>query len=459
MTAAAVSDFTGKTTIPLLDGGLPLIGHALELRRDPVRFIQRGRDQLGDIFSFQLLYERIHVLTGAAGNKLFFQAPDSVLSPREAYQWSVPLFGKGVAYDLEPDAMEKQLRIIRAGLRDERLQTYAPIIDAEVNQYLDRWGDEGETDLFAAIHGMMTQALTHCLIGTDAHKRLTAELMRGHADLGGWVSFGLNIIAMVTPDAPLPAMRRRKQAQKRIIDLICEVIAERRASGVAVDDFLNTLMTARDHEDKPLTDKVMAGLLLTLLYAGRQSAVLGIWAGLLMLENPRFLDGVMAEQRTVLGERVPTVAALRQLVQFEACIKEAERLYPPFVMLMRKVHKAMEFNGHVIPAGDWAIVSPAVTHRIPGIFADPQRYDPGRFLPGREEDRRTPYSLIAFSSGKHHCLGLPLAYVLIKMVWGTLLKRFELTLVEHSLQPDYASLMVGPRGPCRIRYRRRAAEI
>jgi hypothetical protein len=62
------------------------------------------------------------------------------------------------------------------------------------------------------------------------------------------------------------------------------------------------------------------------------------------------------------------------------CIKEAERMHPPLVMLMRKVIEDLAFDGHVVPAGDLAMVSPAVSHRIPEIFSDAGRLTPNASL-------------------------------------------------------------------------------
>jgi len=67
-------------------------------------------------------------------------------------------------------------------------------------------------------------------------------------------------------------------------------------------------------------------------------------------------------------------------------------------------------------AGDLAMVSPAVSHGIPEIFSDPGRFDPERFAPPREEDRRTPYALIGFGGGKHRCIGLAFACQQVKVI-------------------------------------------
>ena len=111
--------------IPRLAGALPLVGHALEFHRNPVGLIQRGRDRHGTVFTFRLFGKTVHVLTGTAGNEAFFKAPDAILSAREAYQFTVPIFGKGVAYDATPDVMDQQPRMVHPALRDEKMQSYA----------------------------------------------------------------------------------------------------------------------------------------------------------------------------------------------------------------------------------------------------------------------------------------------------------------------------------------------
>ena len=126
--------------IPRLAGGLPFLGHAVEFYRDPVGLIRRGRDRYGDIFSLVLFGRRVCVLTGAAGNEAFFRAPDSVLSAKEAYQFTVPIFGKGVAYDASAELMDAQLRMVHPALREEKMQSYARFIADEVEEAIEIMG-------------------------------------------------------------------------------------------------------------------------------------------------------------------------------------------------------------------------------------------------------------------------------------------------------------------------------
>jgi sterol 14alpha-demethylase len=438
------------TPIPRLGGGLPLVGHAVQFRRDPVGLVQRGRDRYGDIFSFLLFGRTVHVLTGAAGNEAFFKASDAVLSAKEAYQFTVPIFGTGVAYDTTPELMDLQLRMIHPALRDEKMQSYARFIEAEVEACLDGWGDAGTLDLLTAMSEITIRTAGRCLIGAEFHTGLASTFARLYHDLEA----GINMVAFFAPNFPLPAMRRRDRARRRVVALMSGLIAARRTGKQATDDFLDTLIAARSADGEPLGDDTITGLLLTLLFAGQHtSAVLATWTGILLLHNSQYLAPILSEQSAVFRGEGMTLSALKLLTHLERCIKEAERLHPPLVMLMRKALQDFPFAGHVMPAGDLVLVSPGVSHRIGEIFADPMRYDPERFAPPREEDRRTPYGLIGFGGGKHRCIGLAFAYQQVKVIWSVLLRRYAFELVDRDQRPNYATFVVGPRQPCLVRYR------
>ena len=442
-----------RNPIPHLAGGLPGLGHALEFRRDPVWLIKRGRDLHGDIFAFRLFGNSVHVLTGAAGNEAFFKAPDAVLSAREAYQFTVPIFGKGVAYDATAELMDQQLRMVHPALRDEKMQSYAQFMAAEIETHLEGWGDSGTLDLLTTMNEITISSASRCLFGAEFRTVLASTFARLYRDLEG----GINMVAFFAPNFPLPAMRRRDRARRQVVELMSPLIAARRARRGSSDDFLDTLIAASTPDGEPLSDDTIVGLLLTLLFAGQHtSAVLATWTGVLLLQHPHQTAPILAEQASVLASAGMTLATLKQLVRLERCIKEAERLHPPLVMLMRKVLKDFDFRGHVVPAGDLALVSPAVSHRIPEMFADPSRYDPDRFAPPREEDRRTPYALIGFGGGKHRCLGLAFAYQQVKVIWSILLRHYTFELVDREQRPNYATFVVGPRQPCLVRYRSRS---
>jgi sterol 14-demethylase len=442
---------------PALRGGLPLLGHALALRRDPVGLLRRGQARLGEVFAFRLPGTPVVAMLGPRAQATFFNAPPEQLSAREVYQFTVPIFGAGVVYDVPPPVLDEQMGFLFPALRDERLRTYARVMQEEAEAYTEGWGEAGEVDLAVAMNELTVFIATRCLIGEEMRRRVSRDFAHLYHDLEG----GINLLAFFNPHLPLPAFRRRDRARAEIQRLIAGVIADRRARGVQGEDFLQTLMGARYADGRPLSDGEITGLLLGIIFAGQHtSAVMAAWTGLLLLEHPEHLPAVLAEQRTVLGHGRPVdLESLRRLVVLERCIKEAERMHPPLIMLMRRVVRDLVHDQYVIPAGAMAMVSPAAGHRLAEVFREPDRYDPDRFGPERQEDRRVKHALIGFGGGHHRCIGTTFAQQQIKVIWSVLLQRFELAPAGPGYQPDYSTFVVGPRAPCLVRYRRRRRTV
>ena len=42
-------------------------------------------------------------------------------------------------------------------------------------------------------------------------------------------------------------------------------------------------------------------------------------------------------------------------------------------------------------------------HKDDKLYQDPARWDPSRYLPGREEDKKVPHAYVGWGSGLHPC--------------------------------------------------------
>merc|ERR1711966_39398 len=64
-------------------------------------------------------------------------------------------------------------------------------------------------------------------------------------------------------------------------------------------------------------------------------------------------------------------------------------------------------------------------------------------------------SYIGFGAGRHGCMGETFAFMQIKTIWSVLIRNFEFDLIGDLPEPDYEGMVVGPKHPCKIRYKRR----
>jgi sterol 14-demethylase len=153
---------------------------------------------------------------------------------------------------------------------------------------------------------------------------------------------------------------------------------------------------------------------------------------------------------------VVTFESLRQVPKLENVLKEVLRLHPPLIILMRKVLIDFEIGDYSIKAGKFVCAAPAVSHRIPELFPNPEQFDPNRYLPDRAEDKNL-YGWQAFGGGRHKCSGNAFALFQIKAIFCILLRRYEFELVGPAEEycDDYTKMVVEPRSPCRVRYKKR----
>lgn len=445
-------DATGKRP-PMLSGAHPVLGHTIDFMRDPMGLIYRGADEAGRTFTLNLFGTYAAVLLGPEGNEAVFRANDRQLSPREAYKLMTPIFGKGIAYDAEPEIMQEQLSLLLPALRKTRMETYAAQMKEETLSYIQSWGDEGEIDLLDMTNELTMYISSRCLLCVEFRDKLNKEF----SELYQTLERGVAPLAYFFPNAPIPSFLKRNRARERMKQLLSGIIAERRRANVTQEDFLQTLMEARYKDGRALSDDEITGLLLAIVFAGHHtSAVLAAWTGIGLLQHPQYLPDVLAERARVHSDSESiTVESLKNLPYLERAMLEAERMHPPLVILLRKATQDFEYGKYVVPSGDLVIVSPAVSNRSEEIFSNPHVYQPERFEPGREEHRKHAYSMTSFGGGKHICLGLNFAHMQIKALWSVLLSRYEFELSSPSYEPSFEFLVVGPGHPCKVRYRRR----
>jgi sterol 14-demethylase len=218
------------------------------------------------------------------------------------------------------------------------------------------------------------------------------------------------------------------------------------------------LIDASYEDGSKLTAHEITGMLIAAVFAGHHtSSGTTAWVLIELLRHPEHMKAVIAEIEERFGiDGAVDFESLRQLPKLENVIKEVLRLHPPLIILMRKVMQDFYVKDYVIKAGKFVCAAPSVTHRIPELFPQPDRFDPDRYSPERAEDRDL-FGWQAFGGGRHKCSGNAFALFQIKAIFCVLLRRYEFELIDppESYRDDYRKMVVEPASPCLVRYRRR----
>jgi cytochrome P450 len=178
------------------------------------------------------------------------------------------------------------------------------------------------------------------------------------------------------------------------------------------------------------------------------------WMWYLLACNTEARSRMLAEVDAALGRRRPTVTDLAALPWTAACFHEAVRLYPPAWSIPRVAIADDEIGGHRIARGSSVIIPIHAIHHDARFWADPERYDPERFMPG-SPTRRHRSAYLPFGGGRRICIGSSFALMEATLIAAILSQRFVFDLAPgHPVEPE-ATLTLRPRRGVRMIGKRR----
>ncbi|XP_043707339.1 sterol 14-demethylase-like [Telopea speciosissima] len=442
----------------------PLFGGLARFMKGPIVMLKEEYPKLGSVFTVNLLNKKITFLIGPEVSAHFFKASESDLSQQEVYQFNVPTFGPGVVFDVDYSVRQEQFRFFTESLRVTKLKGYVDQMVVEAEDYFSKWGDSGEVDLKYELEHLIILTASRCLLGREVRDKLFDDVSALFHDLDN----GMLPISVMFPYLPIPAHRRRDRARKKLAEIFTKIICSRKNAGKSENDMLQCFIDSKYKDGRPTTESEVTGLLIAALFAGQHtSSITSTWTGAYLLCHDKYLSAVLDEQRRLMKQHGNKVDhdILSEMDVLYRCIKEALRLHPPLILLLRSSHTdfsvtTREGKEYDIPKGNIVATSPAFSNRLPHIYKDPERYDPDRFAAGREEDKAVgPFSYISFGGGRHGCLGEPFAYLQIKAIWSHLLRNFELELVSPFPEIDWNAMVVGVKGKVIVRYKRRQLSV
>ena len=343
---------------PRVSGADAENGHLEELRHDPIGLMRRVREECGEVGEFLLADRRVVLLSGAEPNEAFFRASEEELNQAEAYPFMTPIFGKGVVFDAPPERRAEMLH--NQSLKDRYMRGHAQKIATEVEAMVGAWQTSGDIDLLDFFAELTIYTSSSCLIG----KKFRDQLDRRFADLYHDLERGTDALAYVDPYAHIESFRRRDAARAGLVELVEGIMAARRAGLPPTDedrDLLDVLISVPGDGGAPrFTADEITGIFISMMFAGHHTTSgTAAWTLIELLKHPDEMKAVVGELDDLYADD-PEVSyqALREMPRLESAIKEALRLHPPLILLLRVAKQPMEVGGFHIEAGKLVASSP-----------------------------------------------------------------------------------------------------
>jgi hypothetical protein len=121
-------------------------------------------------------------------------------------------------------------------------------------------------------------------------------------------------------------------------------------------------------------------------------------------------------------------SAISLIIIASQSIQKCNKKFPPVCFFARKLSSEVTAGDFTFPKDVEVIFSPFLMGRNPKYFADPLKFDPNRVL----ELKSDPSGFIPFALAPRKCLGMKIAYVIMKIAIVGVLKNFKLSLPKES---------------------------
>ncbi|XPS91751.1 Sterol 14-alpha-demethylase [Ascochyta lentis] len=408
---------------------------------------RRRRDQstTGN-FSFHAGPNTIVALAGEESRKLFFESRE--LGFAEGY---AVLFGVAPAtekYDskerAEEDISNHFSRRLAALLKNDQFRRKLSTLTSDMQEAIEAIKNDpsGRTNPFESIYRVVFR-LTMRIVG--AHEIAdNPELLEETLNLFEYIEASTTATSIILPKFPSPAVLKRTYAGARLYMIIENIVKRRAASDEKHDDALQYLLDQGDRTHK-IVEFIVGALFAGLLNSGINAA----WVLCYLATSTEWLAKARDEVCAVAAKyaRDPTAPLRYQLddVPLEAweaefpivdlCLKDSIRINLLGTAFRKNISGRSLPTGNgmeVIPPNAVVTYATADVHQDPSIYPNPDTWDPARYLPGREEDKKVPHAWLGWGVGRHPCAGMRFAKLEQNIITAYFLASFDFSLADES---------------------------
>ncbi|MEW2354090.1 cytochrome P450 [Spirillospora sp. NPDC029432] len=389
-----------------------------------------------------------HVLRDNAGNYPRQEMPCKPMSR---------LFGYGIGGE-GPQHAEAR-RVLQPTFSGRHVtRTYAdwaPVITEAVTELVQRGSDGRQVlDSYAEMTRILHRAVNRIFFGdaiTAADAETVGELV-GEALRTATTALLPRLAAPWMPQwIPLPGDRAFHRAVAAADDMIMPIVRRVRRER-DVDLGVASMLAELGRDDRQIRDE-----LVSLVVAGTETIAEALsWLWVVLDRQPELAEALHAEIDEVVGAGTPTLEQIRRLAFTRMLLDELVRVYTVWILPRRALGNDV-IDGVPIKAGERVIVSPYLAHRVPSVWPDPERFDPGRFSEQAVAERRAlhpkTFPFLSFGAGHHSCLGQNLFYLEASLILSTLLQRCRPVLRQCEGEPPIrprVTLSLVPSRPIEI---------
>jgi cytochrome P450 len=430
--------------------GLPLLGSAVDMFRDPVAFLLGAHRRYGPIVRVKALHHDYVVLAGREANEFAHETGSHYFSSRRFWRpFLREIEAPNSIVGLEGKDHTAMRRLLAPQMSKRAAEDHLGDLVRIARECfaVRRAGDAVPFVPFA--QRLVSRQVGYLLTGR------TPTPEEHDAVLGYMQTVSVHLSLRRLPRLLLALRGRRFRAAKRTTFAFADdVIASPAATPGERPSYVADVLTAATRLRHLFTPGDVRGAGILPFFAGVDTVGQTLsFAVYEVLRRPDLLARLRAEVDPVLQRDSLGREELRAMPFLHAVVLETLRLHPTAFGVSRTASEDFTFAGRRVVRGQDVLLFTTACHHLPEYFPEPARFDPDRHCVPREEHRQ-PNVFAPFGRGPHTCLGASFSLVQLAATLATIVHACDLALDDPertypvTLMPTPS---LGPRFTVRFR--------
>jgi len=434
-------------TAPRIPPSPPLVswlgGHLNRFRTGRLDFFTETARAYGDMVKLRFGHRRVYLVSHPDLIEEVLVTQNNNFVKHFALRLNPLVLGKGLLTS-EGDFWLRQRRLSQPAFARNRIAAYGPAMVAAAQRVIEAWRPGEQRDIMVEMMRLTLAIAAKTLFDADV-SGAAASVVDALNVLQRQFLTRFNSLIPTPMWIPTPANLRQRRAVRRLDEILYGFIRQRRAQNVDKGDLLSILLHARDADDGTrMTDRQVRDEAMTIFLAGHETTALSLaWTWYLLAQHPQIEETLVAEWRTVLGGRAPTVEDWPKLRFTDKVVLESMRLYPPAYVVGREALADCTIGGYHVPRGTTLLMSQWGVHRDARFFEEPEVFRPERWTDAFQKSM-PKFAYFPFGGGPRLCIGNTFALMEMALVLPTIGQQFRFALQPGAVVKPQAFFTLRP---------------